>query len=121
MDTSNTNTQQDAQQADWKSRFSAPDTARAGEQLKIRTLLAHPMESGFRTGNRGETIPRNIITRFDCQYAGKSVFSAELFPAITANPYLAFEITAVRSGDIVCRWTDQDGRWAENSHYLEVS
>ena len=107
-------------QADWKSRFAAPDTVAAGERFKVRTLLAHPMESGFRTDNQGELIARNIITRFECRYLGELEFSAELFPAIAANPYLAFELTATRSGDIECRWADQDGRWATATHALNV-
>jgi len=106
--------------ADWRSRFAAPDSASAGEVIQVRTLLAHEMESGFRTGNNGDVIPRDIIVNFECRYAGNLVFSAEFFPAIAANPYLAFELTATVSGPIVCRWTDQQGRWAEARHNLAV-
>ncbi len=107
--------------ADWKSRFAAPATARAGETLQIRTLLAHPMESGYRRDNQGEPIPRNIITRFECHYLEQLVFSADFFPAVAANPYLAFELIARRSGDITCYWADQQGRWATAQQRLEVS
>ena len=42
----------------------------------------------------GQVLPRDIIRRFSCRYDGELVFSAELFPAIAANPYLAFQTVA---------------------------
>ena len=38
----------------------------------------------------GAAIPRDIINRFVCTYNGEEVFRAELFPAIAANPFIAF-------------------------------
>lgn len=109
-----------ALQAPWKSRFAAPSQVKQGEAINIRTLLAHPMESGFRSDNQGEAIPRDIIVAFECYYLNKLAFSAEFFPAIAANPYLAFEIVAQKSGAIVCYWTDQKGRWATATHAIDV-
>ena len=107
-------------QAPWKSRFAAPSEAKRGEIINIRTLIAHPMESGFRSDNQGEAIPRNIIQTFECYYSNTLEFCAEFFPAIAANPYLAFEIVARESGEIACYWTDQQGRWATATHNLNV-
>ena len=46
------------------------------------------METGYRTGPDGALVPRDIIRRFVCTYNGEEVFSADLFPAISANPFL---------------------------------
>ena len=54
--------------------------ARVGRLIK--TLIAHPMETGYRLGPTGAAIPRDIINRFLCTYNGEEVFRTDLFPAI---------------------------------------
>ena len=56
--------------------------------IEIRTLIQHPMETGYRPGPNGRMLPRDIIRRFTCAYDGEVVFSAELHPAIAANPFI---------------------------------
>ena len=107
--------------ANWKSRFALPEQARSGERIEIKTLLAHPMESGYRRDFQGEAIPRNIIKRFECHYQGQQVFGADLFPAIAANPYLSFHITATQTGEVTCRWIDQQGRSTSATRVLRVT
>ncbi len=86
-----------------------PAQARRGEIIEIKTLAAHPMETGFRRTQLGELIPRDIIRRFVCTYNGEEVFSAELHPAIAANPLLAFATVATESGTITFRWSGDNG------------
>jgi len=105
----------------WKSRFALPKQARSGEQIQVKTLLAHPMESGFRRDFQGEAIPRDIITRFECDYLGETVFAADLFPAIAANPYLAFHLIARSTGPVTCRWIDQRGESVTVTKTLQVA
>ena len=64
------------------------------------------METGYRLDNTGRAIPRDIIKLFVCTYNGEEIFRAELFPAIAANPFLAFFTTATESGELVFSWTD---------------
>ncbi|MEO7706912.1 MAG: thiosulfate oxidation carrier complex protein SoxZ, partial [Caldimonas sp.] len=52
-----------------------PATAKKGEVIEIRTLIAHPMETGYRRGDEGSVLPRNLIRRFSCVYDGETVFS----------------------------------------------
>lgn len=97
-------------------RISVPDTAETGEVIEIRVLIQHPMESGFRRGSRGEAIPRDIITKFECIYVDETVFSADFFPAVAANPLLTFHTRAVETGQLLFRWTDQNGTvWQETA------
>ncbi len=92
-----------------KIRIAVPETAKQGEVIEIKTLIAHPMETGFRRDAVGKAIPRNILTDFVCLYNGAEVFRAEFHPAIAANPFLAFFTTATESGELEFRWTDQEG------------
>ena len=102
-------------------RLSVPKTAIKGEIIELKALIQHPMESGYRRGSRGEQIPRNIITRFECLYDGEVVFSADFHPAIAADPFLTFYTRAVRSGTLAFRWTDQHGEMWSDTASLTVT
>ncbi|MBA4177280.1 MAG: thiosulfate oxidation carrier complex protein SoxZ [Leptothrix sp. (in: Bacteria)] len=77
-----------------------PASTRAGTIIEVRLLMQHPMETGFRPGADGRTVPRHIVRRIDAHFEGERVFAADLFPAIAANPYIAFPLRATRSGTL---------------------
>jgi sulfur-oxidizing protein SoxZ len=89
--------------------INLPARAKRGEVIEIKTLIAHPMETGYRLDPTGAPLPRDIINRFLCTYNGEEVFRAELYPAIAANPFIAFFTVATESGEIVFSWTDDHG------------
>lgn len=89
-----------------RTLINVPRAARRGEIIEIKAMIAHVMETGYRHDAKGAPIPRDIINRFVCTYDGEEIFSAELFPAISANPFLAFTTIATRSGSIAFAWTD---------------
>jgi sulfur-oxidizing protein SoxZ len=92
-----------------KPRLKVPKEAKKGEVIEIKTLIAHIMESGQRKDKDGKVIPRKIINKFTCEFNGKPVFSADLEPAIAANPYLQFFAQVNESGTFKFSWTDDDG------------
>ncbi len=44
--------------------LNLPARVRRGDIFEIRALVAHPMETGLRTGPNGGIVPRNIIEQF---------------------------------------------------------
>lgn len=98
-----------------------PATARPGEVVEVRLLLQHPMETGFRPGADGRTVPRNIVTRVEAHFEGERVFAADLFPAIAANPYLAFPLRAVKSGTLVVSLEGDNGLAQRETAVLTVA
>jgi sulfur-oxidizing protein SoxZ len=92
-----------------RALINAPKTAKRGEVIEIRATIGHPMETGNRPDDSGKTLPRNIIKKFICRYNGEVVFSAELFSAISANPYLAFHTVAIESGTLALTWEGDNG------------
>ncbi len=86
-----------------------PKQAKAGEIIEVKTLISHPMETGLRKMPEGMPFPRKIINRFECRYLDQTVFLGELHPSVSANPYIAFLVRAVRSGKLEFAWTDDDG------------
>ena len=97
-------------------RLSVPSEARKGEVIEIKAMIQHAMETGYRRGQKGEVIERDIIKFFECSFDGKPVFSSEFFPGIAANPFLTFYYRAEKSGELTFQWTDQTGkRWSDTA------
>lgn len=92
-----------------------------GSIVEIRTLIAHPMETGHRADADGQRVPRNILRRFRCTFEGELVFEAELFPAIAANPFLAFPMRVERSGMLGFSWEGDDGFSQSETRRLELA
>lgn len=92
-----------------RTLINIPSTAKRGEVIEIRATIGHPMETGFRPGDDGKILPRNIIQTFSCKYNGELVFSAELYSAISANPYIAFHTVATESGTLTLKWEGDNG------------
>ena len=93
-----------------RALINVPTRAKRGEVVEIKALVSHPMETGYRTGPDGSLVPRDIIQRFVCTYNGEEIFSADLFPAVAANPFISFTTVATESGTIAFRWIDDHGR-----------
>ena len=96
-----------------RTLINMPSSAKRGDVVEIRTLIAHPMETGWRPDADGKLLPRNLIRRLSCTFddgTGKSlVFSADLFPAVAANPYFAFYMAATSSGTLSFVWEGDNG------------
>jgi sulfur-oxidizing protein SoxZ len=95
-----------------RTLITVPRDAKRGDVVEIRVLIAHPMETGFRVGADGQRVPRDILRRFTCRLDGEVVFAAALFPAVSANPYLAFPLRADRGGTLTFTW-EGDGGFAQ--------
>jgi sulfur-oxidizing protein SoxZ len=103
-----------------RALINAPPRAKRGDIIEIKTLIAHPMETGYRTGTNGAPIPRDIITLFTCTYNGDEVFRAELSPAIAANPFISFFTVARDSGTLTFTWTGDNGFAATETAAIAV-
>jgi len=92
-----------------RTLINVPKSAEAGAIITIKTLISHPMETGFRPGADGRIMARDIITEFTCLYDGEEVFRAEYFPATAANPYLTFTTRATHTGTLSFIWRGDNG------------
>ena len=102
-------------------RIKLPETAKKGEVIEIRTLVAHVMETGFRKGADSKVIPREIINRFTCTFNGAPVFSADLEPAIAPNPYIKFTVRVAQSGTFRFSWFDDNGTVTTEDRKIAVT
>lgn len=107
----------------WKPsmRVSVPDFVPPGGWAEIRTILGHPMETGFRHDVRGLLIPVRIAETFRCLMDGETAFSVDLEPAIAANPYFAFKLQPRASADLEFEWKDTSGDVYATEAKLEIA
>jgi sulfur-oxidizing protein SoxZ len=91
--------------------INVPPSPKKGEVIEIRALIQHPMQTGYRPDAKGAIIPRDIVRRFTCHFqpadanaARELVIEADLFPAIAANPYFAFQMAANAKGLLIFNW-----------------
>ena len=101
-----------------RTLIKSPAKARRGEVMQLSALIGHVMETGFRPDGNGRNVPRDILRRFVCRYNGVEVFVAELNPAISANPYIAFCTVAVETGTLSFQWIGDKG--FDHTHTLTI-
>ena len=103
-----------------KPRVRVPKSASKDEVITIKTIISHKMESGQRKDKQGKIIPRKIINKFTCEFNGKPLFSCDIQPAISANPYFEFNAKVAESGTFKFTWVDDDGSVYETERSIKV-
>ncbi len=101
--------------------ITAPQAARRGEVIEIRALIGHPMETGLRVDSVGQQVPLDLIRRFTCHWGNELVFSAELYAAIAANPYVTFHVAAMASATLRLTWSGDKGFNQTETLTIEVT
>lgn len=101
--------------------ITLPAAIKAGEPFEVRATVAHAMETGYRSSDEGTRLPRDIVRRFECRLDGELVFAADLFAAVSANPYLAFWLRASKSGELSFSWRGDKGFEHRETRALTVA
>ena len=102
-------------------RLKYKKVVKKNEKIKIKTLAEHEMEPGVRRDPKtGIIYPRLIIQKVTAKYNGKVIFRANWFSGVSANPYLAFYISAQESGLLEVEWRDDYSRTSYKRGYLKV-
>jgi len=94
-----------------RPRVKVPRSASKDEVITIKTLMSHKMESGQRKDKKtGKKIPRKIINKFTAKFNGTEVFAVDIEPAVSANPFIQFNVKIPASGEFEFTWVDDDGK-----------
>jgi sulfur-oxidizing protein SoxZ len=81
-----------------------------GNITEIKVLMSHPMETGRRKSEAGETIPLHFIQLVTVTLNGKPVLEAQWGTGISKNPYLTFHLVGAKIGDkVAVVWHDNLG------------
>ncbi|HSI95874.1 MAG TPA: thiosulfate oxidation carrier complex protein SoxZ [Methylophilaceae bacterium] len=77
---------------------------------EVKVLMIHPMETGRRIDDAGETVPAHFIQLVTAMLNGKTVLEAQWGTGISKNPYLTFRLRGANLGDkIAVNWVDNKG------------
>lgn len=104
-----------------RPRVKVPKKAAKGDIITLKTLISHKMESGQRKDKKGKKIPRQIINKFICEFNGATVFSCDIEPAVSANPYLQFTAKVEESGEFQFTWIADNGDVFKKSQKIAVA
>ncbi len=99
-------------------RLTVTGTALPGATLKAVLLIGHPMESGFRTLESGQRVPKNVIETLWVRLNDSTLFQASTGIGISANPYFAFPVTLPDAAPptgwhLHVSWVDDKGQHGE--------
>jgi sulfur-oxidizing protein SoxZ len=94
-----------------KSSIKIRAKVKKGE-AKVKCLISHPMETGLRKDKKsGKLIPAHFIQEVVCEHDGKTVMNAQWSGTISKNPFLSFEFTGAKAGDMIkVSWVDNTGK-----------
>lgn len=101
--------------------INLPTAIKAGEAFEVRATVAHTMETGYRTGDDGARLPRDLVRRFECWLGSELVFAADLFAAVSANPYLSFWMRTSQPGELSFLWRGDNGFEHRETRRLSVA
>ena len=99
-----------------KVRLRVPSTIKAGDVIRVRCLVIHPMERIERDA-QGKIIDRNYnyITRVTATYLGKPVVAFDLTQSVSENPAFTFALKATAPGTVTVTFVDTHGGKYEGS------
>jgi sulfur-oxidizing protein SoxZ len=101
-------------------RMQWPERITAGEVVKVRLLVQHPMDTGYLQDLLGKLVPRNVIRLLTCTLGPQEVFRVEPSSGIAANPLFEFFVRATDTAEMRVEWVDDRGNRGEFRQTLTV-
>jgi len=101
-------------------RMQWPERIAAGEVVKVRLLVQHPMDTGYLQDLLGKLVPRNVITQLTCNLGSQEVFRVEPSSGIAANPLFEFFVRATETAEMRIEWVDDRGQRGEFRQTMTV-
>jgi thiosulfate oxidation carrier complex protein SoxZ len=105
-----------------KVRIRVPSSIKAGDVVKVRTLVIHPMERIERDA-QGKVIDKkyNFIDKVTVTYLGKTIVSFDTTQNISENPFFSFAFKATDPGALKVVFTDTTGGKYEGTADIKFS
>lgn len=99
-----------------KVRLRIPSSIKAGDVVRVRTLVIHPMERIERDA-KGQIVQKkyNYINKVTATYLGKTVASFDTTQSISENPFFAFTFRATDPGKLAVTFHDTHGATYEGT------
>ena len=102
-------------------RMQWPERVAAGEVVKVRLLVQHPMDTGYLQDLLAKLVPRNVIRQLTCTLGSQVVLRVQPSSGIASNPYFEFYLRAVETAEFRAEWWDDRGLQGVLTQTLKVS
>ena len=105
-----------------KVRLRLPSSIKAGDVVKVRSLVIHPMERIERDA-QGKVIDKkyNFIDKVTVSYLGKTIVSFDITQSVSENPFFSFAFKATDPGPLKIVFTDTTGGKYEGTADIKFS
>ena len=87
----------------------------------VRTLIAHPMETGKRKDEEtGELVPAHFIQTLSFKHNNQLMSQCQMGFGVSKNPFFSFHIKSAQAGDKVSiSWEDNLGYQDTAEHIIQ--
>ena len=102
------------------ARMQWPERIVAGDVVKVRLLVQHPMDTGYLQDLLGKMVPRNVIRLLTCKLGTREVLRVEPSSGIAANPLFEFFVRATETAEMHVEWIDDRGSRGELKQTMTV-
>ena len=105
-----------------KVRIRVPSSIKAGEVVRVRSLVIHPMERIERDA-QGKIVDKkyNFINKVTVTYLGKTVLSFDTTQSVSENPFFSFAFRATDPGQLKIVFNDTSGGKYEGTADIKFS
>ncbi len=102
-------------------RIRIPSSIKAGDIVKVRVLVIHPMEIVERKD--GKPVDKNyrFINRVIVTYLGKEIVQFETTQSLSENPFFSFAFKATEPGRLTVTFLDTHGGKYEGTVDIKFS
>ncbi len=90
-------------------RIRIPSSIKAGDVVKVRVLVLHPMEIVERKDGKPVDKNYHFINRVLVSYLGKEIAQFETSQSVSENPFFAFAFRATDPGELKVTFLDTHG------------
>ena len=102
-------------------RLTIAGAMRPNNEVEVRLMLGHDMETGFRHDSSGVRVAKNILETITVTLNQTLIFEATLGTGMAANPMLFFPLTLPPGGGtLTVTWIDDQGRSGSTRKLLVV-
>jgi sulfur-oxidizing protein SoxZ len=105
-----------------KVRVRVPSSIKAGDVVRVRTLVIHPMERIERDA-KGQIVQKkyNYIMKVTVTYLGKEVAVFDTTQSVSENPFFSFAFRATDPGPLKVTFVDTLGGKYEGTADITLS
>jgi sulfur-oxidizing protein SoxZ len=105
-----------------KVRLRVPSTIKAGEVVRVRALVIHPMERIERDA-KGQVVQKkyNYINKVLVTYLGKQVAAFDTTQSVSENPFFSFAFRATDPGQLKVTFLDTVGGKYEGTADIKLA